>query len=40
MLAGLGYVAFALDMYGNGATITDPNKAEEPAGIKGVAYDM
>jgi dienelactone hydrolase len=32
-LAGLGYVAFALDMYGDGRTTEDPKKAGEMAGI-------
>ena len=31
-LAGLGYVAFALDMYGKGIWTTDPQKAGELAG--------
>ena len=31
-LAGLGYVAFACDMYGNGATTTDPAEAGKLAG--------
>lgn len=31
-LAGLGYVAFAADMYGAGVTTTDPKKAGELAG--------
>ena len=31
-LAGLGYVAFALDMYGAGVVATDPAKAGELAG--------
>jgi len=31
-LAGLGYVAFAVDMYGAGVTTTDPKKAGELAG--------
>src|ERR1051326_2751709 len=31
-LAGLGYVAFACDMYGNGQTTTDPAEAGKLAG--------
>ena len=31
-LAGMGYVAFATDMYGAGVTTTDPKKAGELAG--------
>lgn len=31
-LAGLGYVAFALDMYGDGMATDDPHKAGEMAG--------
>lgn len=31
-LAGLGYIAFALDMYGKGVTTEDPKKAGELAG--------
>ena len=31
-LAGMGYVAFAADMYGTGVTTTDPKKAGELAG--------
>ncbi|MFO0836999.1 MAG: dienelactone hydrolase family protein [Phycisphaerae bacterium] len=31
-LAGLGYVALAVDMYGEGVTTSDPNKAGELAG--------
>jgi dienelactone hydrolase len=31
-LAGMGYVAFAADMYGAGVTTTDPKKAGELAG--------
>ena len=31
-LAGMGYVAFALDMYGAGVTTSDPKKAGELAG--------
>lgn len=35
-LAGLGYVAFAVDMYGNGETTTSPEEAGKLAGsIKG-----
>lgn len=30
-VAGLGYVAFAVDMYGTGVTTTDPKKANELA---------
>ncbi len=32
MLAGLGYVAFALDMYGNGAQAANPDEAGKLAG--------
>lgn len=31
-LAKMGYVAFAVDMYGAGVTTTEPNKAQELAG--------
>ena len=31
-LAALGYVAFAIDMYGDGKTTTDPKQAGEWAG--------
>jgi dienelactone hydrolase len=32
-LAALGYVGFAIDMYGKGVTTTDPTKAGELAGL-------